>query len=246
MRRVGVAEWVLKRAAGEERGAAVYGDLVELATTRGSGWFRVAYVRTMVALTWRRVAAFAIGMASLRAMWWVYPIWFQYQVHYTSRVWQENMFVGRFAVVSGPFLNLISFCLWFALPFAWFAFGRKDRLTQFAGALFLATLPVYFHFWLIGVSSAAAIVVLLGAVFSSYWRRALAVLAVTCAIGVTAVTAAFRLLAVSSGREFRTYSPTAGAGWLATMLALALAALVCSALHRWLLRPRQPQGVAYA
>lgn len=246
MRRAGFAEWMLKRTAGAERGTAVYGDLTEMAATRDGAWFWLAYARTMAVLTWRWVAAFVIALASMRMMWWIYPLWFQYQLHHMAAEWHVNMYFGRFAVVSGPYLNLISYCLWFALPFAWFAFGRKDRLTRFAGVLFLATLPLYFRFWLIGVSSAGTIIVLAGALFSSYWRRAFAVLAVTCAVGIAIVTAAFRVLAMSAGREFRTYSPTRGVGWLAMTFALALAALVCSALHRRLLQPQRPEGVAHA
>ena len=100
--------------------------------------------------------------------------------------------------------------------------------------------------WLIGASSAGAIIVLFGAAFSSYWRRALAVLAVTCVVGVAIVTVVFRVLAMSAGREFRTYSPTKGVGWLAMSFALLLAALVCVALHRRLLQSRRPAGVAHA
>lgn len=64
MRKTALAEWILKRAAGSERGGAIYGDLVELAASRGRAWFWAAYVRTLIALIWRTQIAFVIASAA--------------------------------------------------------------------------------------------------------------------------------------------------------------------------------------
>lgn len=167
----------------------------------------------------------------------VYPMWVQYRLRHLAAGWHVSMFFGRVAVVSGPYLNLIAMCLWFALPFAWLAFGRQDRLTRFAGILFVATLPVFsFREWLLDVSSIATLVVSLAAIFSSHWRRPFAILVITCATCVTTMLLLIRLLTMATGRAFATYAPTKGIGWLTTMLALAIAAFVCCLLHRRLLR----------
>lgn len=233
-----LAEWILKCAAGAERGSAIYGDLVELAATRDRTWFWTVYTRTLIALIWRTQIAFVIAVASVWVMCRVYPMWVQYRLGHLAAGWHVNMFFGRVAVVSGPYLNLIAMCLWFALPFAWLAFGRRDGLTRFAGILFLTTLPVWsFREWLLDVSSIATAVVLLAAILSSHWRRPFAILAITCVTGVTAVLLLIRLLAMSAGRAFVT-APTKGIGWLTITLALAIATVVCCLLHRRLLRER--------
>jgi hypothetical protein len=43
--------------AGDDRAAAVFGDLREMAQTRGHGWFVVAYQRTLMSFSWRVVLA---------------------------------------------------------------------------------------------------------------------------------------------------------------------------------------------
>ena len=210
-----------------------------MAAARGRVWFWMAYARTLIALTWRTQAAFLIAVVSVRTMCFVYPMWVQYELRHLAAGWHINMFFGQLAVASGPFLNLIAMCLWFVLPYVWMRFGRRDRLTQFAGALFLSTFPVFsFREWLIDASSIATMIVLLGAILSSRWRRPFAVLAITFATTVAAITIFFRALAMSANHAFRTFAPTKGEGWLTAVFALAVAALVCSVLHRRLLSQR--------
>jgi len=221
-------ESLLGSFAGRDRAAAIYGDLVELAATRGRAWFWMAYARTLMALTWRAQAAFVISVVSVRTMCFVYPRWVQFQLQHLAAGMHINMFFGQLAVASGPCLNLIAMCLWFVLPYVWLRFGRRDRLTQLACVLCLSTLSVFgFREWLVDVSSIVTMVVLLAAIVSSRWRRAFAVLATT-----------FATVGIAMMIPFRALVPTKGFDWLTTTFALAVAALVCSVLHRRLLCQR--------
>jgi len=232
-------EALLARITTPDRAAAVYGDLTELATTRGRFWFWIAYARTLISLGWRAPAALLVAIASVMIMWRVYPMWMQHAVRHLPAQWQVGMFYGQLAVVSGPFLNMIAFSLWFALPFAWMRFGRRDRLTQFACILFFSTLPVLsFRVWLVDASSIATIVVLLTALFSSRWRMPLVVLTLTSSTAIAAIIACFRLLAIEEHQAFKSFSPAKSIGWLTTAFALTIAAFVCSLLHGRLLQDR--------
>ncbi len=233
MSKTTVAEWILKRAAGAGRGTAIFGDLTELAAARGTAWFRFAYARTLISFAWRMPAAFAAATASVWTMSQLYPMWVQYQLHNLTAGWHVDMFFGRVAMVSSPFLQAIARCLWFTLPFAWLAFGRQDGVTRLAWVLCLSTLPVFsYRVWLMDASCIATLALLMSSGFSSQWRRPFAVLAITCLTVVAAVGIVFRLLAMHAGRPFATYAPTRGIRWLATTCALAVAALICSSLHR--------------
>ncbi len=239
MPRRSIAESILARTIGSARAAAIYGDLLELAAARGRLWFLAAYLRTLLALTWRAPAAFLVALACVRIMCRVYPMWVQHAVRHLPAQWQGSMFYGQLAVASGPLLNAIAMCLWFALPFAWMRFGLRDRLTTFACVMFFSTLgALSFRVWLIDVSSILTALAILAALLSSRWRRPFAVLALTSATAIAAIVSCFRLLAMSQHQPFITFSPTKGVGWLVTAFALAIAAFVCSRAHRRLLPAR--------
>jgi hypothetical protein len=245
------AERLLARIAdptlGPDRAAAIYGDLLEISATRGPLWFWTAYARTLVSLGWRTPAAFLVAIASVRVMCLIYPRWIQHMARHLPGAWQVSMFFGQLAVASGPLLNAIAMCLWFALPYAWMRFGLRDRLTQFACVLFLCTLPVFsFQVWLIDLSSGITMLALLAALLSSRWRRPLIVLTSTSVTAIAAIVACFHVLASSEHQAFRSFSPTRGVGWLITAFALAGAAFVCSLLHRRLLHPHSQERAAHA
>jgi hypothetical protein len=236
MHRSEFAEWTLKSVAGPNRGTAIYGDLTELAATRGAAWFWMAYARTLISFAWRMPVAFAAAIASVWIMSQLYPMWVQYQLHHLTSGWHVDMFFGRVALVSSPFLQAIAMCLWFVLPFAWLAFGRQDSMARLAFALCLSTLPVFsYRIWLIDASCAVTLTLLASSLFSSHWRRPFAVLAITSLTVVAAVWTLLRLLAMNGGHAWATYTPPRDLRWLATTCALAIAALVCSRLHRRLL-----------
>ena len=171
----------------------------------------------------------------------VYPRWVHHVLRHLTGEWPVSMFLGQLAVAFGPLLNAIAMCLWFALPYAWMRFGLRDRLTQFACVLFFCTLPVFsFQMWLIDLSSILTMLALVAALLTPLWRRSLAVLALTSVTAIAAVTSSFRILAAVDHQRFITFSPTKGVGWLTTAFALSVAAIVCSRLHRWLLKPPAP------
>jgi hypothetical protein len=245
------AEWLLARVAGPDlcaaRAAAIYGDLLEISATRGRLWFWTSYIRTLVTLGWRAPVAFLLALASVRSMCLIYPMWVQYELRHLTSERQVGMFLGQLAVVSGPLLNAIAMCLWFALPYVWMRFGLRDRLTQFACVLFLCTLPVpSLRVWLIDVSSIITLLVLVAALFSSLWRRPLIVLALTFATAIAAIITCFRVLAMNEHQAFHSFSPARGIGWLAVSFALALAAVVCSLLHQRLLYSSSRRRGVYA
>jgi len=78
VRRAGIAEWLLKRAAGAERGAAIYGDLAEMGATRGRRWFPAEYLRTLVRLGWRTPVAFACGFAAFQLLASLMEFWLKH------------------------------------------------------------------------------------------------------------------------------------------------------------------------
>jgi hypothetical protein len=237
MRRASIPEWILARITDPARAAAVMGDLEELAVARGRVWFWSAYVRTLVALGWRACVAFFLSLVSVATMVRLYPIWVHHELGHLSTGWHVNVFFGQLAVESGPLLNAIAMSLWFVLPFAWMRFGRRDRLTTFASAMFLSTMGVFsFRPWLIDASSIATLLIILAALFSSLWRRPLTILVVTSLTMIAAMVGSFRLLAMNQHRAFITFSPATDVRWAITTFVLAFVAFVCSLLHRKLLR----------
>ena len=58
-----LSEALLARLTDPTRAAAIYGDLVELAASRGRAWFWLAYLRTLATLLWRTPTAFGRGIA---------------------------------------------------------------------------------------------------------------------------------------------------------------------------------------
>src|ERR1039457_7485295 len=54
-------ESLLALFAGPTHAAAIFGDLTEMAATRGRLWFVAAYARTLVSFTWRIVLALFVA-----------------------------------------------------------------------------------------------------------------------------------------------------------------------------------------
>jgi hypothetical protein len=179
MRKGSAAEWMLARAAGDVRGVAIYGDLLELAATRGRVWFWMAYVRTLVALTWRTPAAFACGTVVFAAMyqlptalprsWW--------------RLWTANWIHHLYFVLGTQYVVLL---LWFLLPFIATRCGLQDRLVRLLLVVsvietlgFLAPVVP-----LLAVFNGLAVLTVVAAISSKEWRGAGLTLAGTMAVSV--------------------------------------------------------------
>ena len=239
-----LAESVLSLFTDRTRAAAIYGDLTELAATRGHRWFAAAYLRILASLTWRiPVALFAAEIARE----FIFDTFHLY-LRYTPAVWRDN--TGSFFDLlnsAGPVLACIMSTLWFALPFAAVRYGRRDSFVRLTFAIAIGTTIAFLAIpWISLVAAAATVALAVAAFLSSRWRKPLEVLAWTGAVGVLAL-AAF----TSIGRQFLLHHPaiTRSFGshrWAGDAIALAfqgsllLIAFVCSRLHRLLLPPATP------
>jgi len=183
MRKNASAEWILKHAAGEERGTAIYGDLVEISMTRNRTLFWMAYVRTLLSFTWRTLAAVAITTYMyLRFPWISNAIrssmeWLFRWVPVADRGYQPPLWWWHLTPVT-----VLLFGLPLLTPFLVVRFGLRDRLTQLASVFFVLSLARYsdrfFVFTTTPAIAAAAIVV---ALCLRQWRRPMLVLALTLA-----------------------------------------------------------------
>jgi hypothetical protein len=237
--RTSPAEWLLARIIGQDRAAAIMGDLEELAATRGRLWFWTTYVRALIALGWRTG-----GPAFLLAFLWVRfmyskVIWWMMN-HRTSQLMDAGLFgensphvrmlCWNISLVTAQFL-----C--FATPFVLVRFGVRNRLTQLACALFLVTIPVYsLRPWVMDLSGIATLLLIAAALVAAPWRKPLAVLAGTClpAIAVKATYLFFLPI------HRYPHIPRMPASWVivSDATSFAVAAIVCLNLYRLLLRQR--------
>jgi hypothetical protein len=233
-----LAESLLAVLTSRDRAAAIYGDLTELAATRGRLWFWTAYSRTILSIGWRTApAAFLLGFAGMALIfdpvirWWVYR---------TGLTGMDQGFFGsnHLRLISWNFARLMAQFLTFALPFVLVRFGLRNRLTQLTCALFLFALPVYsFRAWAMDLSSLLIVVASAAALALPHLRRPMLVLA---GMGVTAVAWKLPYL-VGLARVYRRHLPIFSNSQLVlcNAIAFAIAAMVCSHLYRRLL-PQQP------
>jgi hypothetical protein len=245
-----LAESLLALFAGRPRAAAIYGDLTEMAATRGRLWFLAAYLRTLLTFTWRIVLALFVADVGRQLAFDTFHLY----LRVTPSAWRANdgSFVNLLNA-SGPLLACIMSTLWFALFFALVRYGRRDpfvRLTALVTAgTFLAFLAIP---WISLLAFAATLALVCAAFLSSRWRKPFEVLAWTGAAGLLAL-AAFTVLS----RQFLGQHPAIAHGLGAHPLALdalvfsfqgslLLVAIVCSRLHRLLLEPPAPDKVAAA
>lgn len=210
MRKGGVAEWVVKLAAGPERGAAIYGDLVELAGRRGDAWFRRAYARTVVALTWRTAAAFLSGIAF-------------FDLLDRSTGGDAGLTLWVVAMVSPAIAN-IAVALLLVIPYSTVRYGPRDRMVRLAWLVFVPNV-IAASYVSVSFVFAFLIVVSVVALCSKSWRAPAAALIGTVvagaalsarfdgALGWHAATAATLVITmiVCSGLRKRLLVATAGA-----------------------------------
>jgi len=239
-----LAESVLALAAGRTRAAAIYGDLTEMAATRGRRWFWTAYARTLLTLTWRIGLALFVADIGRQLAFDTFHLY----LRVTPAAWRAN--TGSFVNLlnaSGPLLACIMSTLWFALFFALVRYGRRDafvRLTALVTAgTFLAFLAIP---WISLVAAAATLAVGCAAFFSSRWRKPFEVLAWTGTAGLLAL-AAFTILShrfllqhPAIFHSLASHPLTTNALVFSFQGSLLLVAVVCSRLHRRLLPPGRP------
>lgn len=176
MRKGGVAEWVLKRAAGAERGTAMYGDLVELRPARGGAWFWMAYLRTLVALTWRTWVGLAVAWAVAVMLG---RLWLHAMLHF-PRAWRRHWTYS----VSYLWLNGWSKQLVLLASYAAVRYGPRDRMARAGLVLWLPLTGVVLLFpaQQVAIPLAALALAVLGAfLLLPKWRGAAASLAAAAA-----------------------------------------------------------------
>jgi hypothetical protein len=240
-------ESVLALFAGHDRAAAIMGDLTEMAQTRGRGWFVAAYVRTLFALRWRTVAAFAVTYAYVHSV-WVFRAtyssmhllfrWVPYAGYaYRPPVWWfylrpfESVFTGLY--VLAPFLLV--------------RFGLRDRLTQLTFVLFLLSLPDYSNRLLLAVPLEAF---LAAAFFVALclrpWRRPMVVLTLS-------LLPRYAILeALQNSYQLGHHRLSGNTVEFFQSMSFVVTAVLCLWLHHWLLQRPNPTipvslaGGAYA
>jgi hypothetical protein len=231
------SEWLLARIAGPDRAAAILGDLVEMSESRGRLWFWTAYARTLFSLTWRIPVAL-LGAVVCREL--IFDLFHLY-MHYTPASWRTTL-SPPFLNSMGPLLACIMSTLWFALPFAAVRYGVRDRFVQLTFAVAIGTTVAFLFIPWASLFCAAATLALAGAaLISTSWRKPLEVLIWSGAAGLLTIAA------VDAVRI--NYHPAGHAGRIivrygvimAFQASLLVLAVVCSRLHRLLLR-QQPSG----
>ena len=226
-----LAESVLARLTDPTRAAAIYGDLLELAATRGRLWFFAAYARTLLALGWRIPVALFAAVVCREVVFNLANLYF----HVTPATWRSTG-APHLLGSMGPLLACVMSTLWFALPFAAILYGVRDRFVQLTFAVALGTTVAFLFIpWASVVCAAATLTIAVSALLSSTWRKPAEVLTWTAAAGILTLAAATSLRL--------TVHPQAGierilinyGEMLAFQASLLAVAIVCFRLHRLLL-----------
>ncbi len=250
MPKTSLLESLLALFAGRARAAAIYGDLTEMAATRGRLWFWLAYTRTLVSLGWRTPVAFVAGLAGFFSMMYFIAVWMRNPGVSIPATVPHGEIPARIVFLSTMFLVSFSMSLWFAAPFAILRFGYRDRMAQLYGVFFLFAAPLFFRRNPVSVVCALlTLAIIFAALSSKPWRRPMIVIA-------TMSVAVLVFLEACSDLSAKIYHPSfhlkpgpvaTGASpvafnlvsWLVVRLtfgiALLIASFVCSRLHRWLL-----------
>jgi hypothetical protein len=238
-----LTELILARCAGRDRGAAIYGDLVEMSAARGSAWFWMAYARTLIALTWRTAAGFVAGYLSYDVLLSCFRLWDQL----TNEQHAAASF-GLMVIVMKPALTTLILT---GLIFAFYAgvrYGLRDRMALLACAIFLLHL-IGFALDSFLVASLAPAAALVCALCVRAWRKPALVYAVTVFIAAAMFIGSMAPLALASA-FIEEHLPHAHLVYRAPMpwnamivIDLIVAMAVCSAMRRWLLERHRNRSV---
>ena len=194
MPKTALPEWILARFVGHDRAAAILGDLAEMAATRGSLWFWIAYTRTLISLGWRTPVALILAVVSInyvrpwllrgfRSLLIGHPITL-------ASLGERSFFHSACWILSLE----TAFPLWTVLPYVAIRFGLRNRLTYLAAGLFLVSVPVNLLLPR-AVDSAGVLTALVtvAAFALPLWRRPMAFLAINCAIHELVSTVFYRM-----------------------------------------------------
>ena len=233
MNKMPSTEALLALIAGPGRAAAILGDLTEMAATRGRLWFFAAYVRTLVALTWRIPVGLFVAEIARQTIFDLFHIY----MNYTPASWRTTL-SPPFLNSMGPLLACIMSTLWFALPFAAVRYGLRDRFVLLTFVIAVGTTVTFLFIPWASLLCAAATLALAGAaLISTTWRKPLEVLIWSGGAGLLTIAAvdAVRINVHPAGHAGQII--TRYGVILAFQASLLALAFVCSRLHRWLLEP---------
>jgi hypothetical protein len=253
MRKIPFAEWFISQDIGPERGAAMMGDLTEMAAVRGRLWFWMAYIRTLIRLGWRGPVAFVCAYAfstwvAIGAFPTIHSLLrnfyrnVQHKPHQAIwHVFDRTVHHAAAHVIWQIPLGDCLIALWFILPFVVVRFGLRDRLAQLASAIFLLTIP-YFSLDPAAVNFASLVtaVIMVAALSLRAWRRPMIVLAASVVPIAAAIFLSAKVWFVFVSRGYGFNSPQLQwAMALYRAVELCIAAIVCSFLYGRLLQ-RKP------
>jgi hypothetical protein len=171
-----LTEVLLTRSIGAQRAAAIAGDLLELASTRGKLWYFVASAKTVLSITWKLPVAFLMACMGFilvqRLTWALYP--------FVLPVLLQHPFLAEI-------LGRIAWDLTGLAAFAGIRYGIHDRLFKLSCAAFaIATLTyVCLHQSLpVPVLAVLGSLAAVGLLVSTKWRGAFLLLTLAVVVGL--------------------------------------------------------------
>ena len=225
-----VLEWTLARFTEQERAAAILGDLLEIAKTKGRAWFWANFARVLARLAWRGPAAWVVG----------YGVGVMLFEHFTTGDLASNslnMSAGNptttVPMMAAMVVAALSVPGWFIAPYGAVRFGLGDGMSRLAVPLCaVATLGLWQSQsqMTMMVCAVLIIVTVLAALLLGQWRPVIALGATGClGVGATClVTDGAGLLAFHYGWSY-------GVRWVlvrvACMIGFAMVTAVYSLLH---------------
>jgi len=242
-----LSEALLARLTDPTRAAAIYGDLVELAASRGRAWFWLAYLRTLATLLWRTPTAFLCGCLSLSLGAFVVGHRSRYIPHQAGTLTIVPHFIASLIPFAGIFLIGMATPLWFLVPFGLVRYGARDRLVRLSSLLALLGTAAFFDFAALSLASAlVAVLVMTYALCASRWRKPMAIITASAVTGLTALVVFYDVMAkLYHPPIVNLYEPHTAAWIIAkvpAVVAMAVPAIVCSWMHDRILRSDYTEG----
>ncbi|HXE06857.1 MAG TPA: hypothetical protein VN612_03095 [Acidobacteriaceae bacterium] len=250
MRKRPFAETVLAIFAGRERATAIYGDLAEMAATRGWVWFVGEYLRALVRLGWRTPVAFACSFAAFQLLASGMEFWLRHM----PGAWRDHLM--PLLISAGPGLTAVTVTLWVGVPYLIVRFGVRDRIVQLASALLVLNTAAFLYVpWLSFACAVTAVVLVVVSFYFRTWRKTALVLvpivmagaaAFACALAAIALATQYTMQHLHPGRLIY-YSPVPRIAMNgAVLIAMLTISWGCSLLRRWILPTTPAHGGANA
>jgi hypothetical protein len=172
------AEWMIARFTDGCRADGIVGDLLEVATQRGTLWFWMSVARILLSLCWRRAIAFLaaayaaqFSITGFRAL--VFGV---RAVHRPLDPWEHLLFS----------LSVFATLLWIATAYAAIRCGLRDKFAQLASG-FCVLITMAILYWWIPIVTVTCISMVFCVLFTSarpaQWRRSLVALVVALVCG---------------------------------------------------------------